>query len=28
VHGGLDAAAAKRYFADLARQGRYQRDVY
>jgi sulfite reductase (NADPH) flavoprotein alpha-component len=26
--GGMDAAAAKRFFADLARQGRYQRDVY
>ena len=28
TEGGMDAAAAKRYFADLARAGRYQRDVY
>lgn len=28
THGGMDAAGAKRYLADLARQGRYQRDVY
>lgn len=26
--GGMDAAAAKRYLAELARAGRYQRDVY
>ena len=26
--GGMDAAGAKKYFADLARAGRYQRDVY
>ena len=26
--GGMDAAAAKRYFAELAKAGRYQRDVY
>ena len=26
--GGMDAAAAKRYLGDLARAGRYQRDVY
>jgi sulfite reductase (NADPH) flavoprotein alpha-component len=26
--GGMDAQGAKRYFADLARNGRYQRDVY
>jgi sulfite reductase (NADPH) flavoprotein alpha-component len=28
TQGGMDAAAAKRYFSDLARAGRYQRDVY
>jgi sulfite reductase (NADPH) flavoprotein alpha-component len=28
TEGGMDAAAAKRYLADLARDGRYQRDVY
>jgi sulfite reductase (NADPH) flavoprotein alpha-component len=28
THGGMDTAAATRYFADLARSGRYQRDVY
>jgi sulfite reductase (NADPH) flavoprotein alpha-component len=28
THGGMDAAGAKRYLADLAKQGRYQRDVY
>ncbi|HEY1289599.1 MAG TPA: sulfite reductase subunit alpha [Burkholderiales bacterium] len=28
AQGGMDAAAAKRYFSDLARAGRYQRDVY
>lgn len=28
TQGGMDAAAAKRYLADLARDGRYQRDVY
>jgi sulfite reductase (NADPH) flavoprotein alpha-component len=28
IQGGMDAAAAKRYLADLARDGRYQRDVY
>jgi len=28
THGGMDAAAAKRYLCDLAREGRYQRDVY
>jgi sulfite reductase (NADPH) flavoprotein alpha-component len=28
TQGGMDAAAAKRYLADLAREGRYQRDVY
>ena len=28
TQGGMDAAAAKRYLADLARAGRYQRDVY
>jgi sulfite reductase (NADPH) flavoprotein alpha-component len=28
AHGGMDAAGAKRYLADLARSGRYQRDVY
>ena len=26
--GGMDSAGAKRYFADLAKAGRYQRDVY
>ncbi len=26
--GGMDAAGAKRYFAELAKAGRYQRDVY
>ena len=26
--GGMDVAGAKRYLADLAKQGRYQRDVY
>ena len=28
TQGGMDAAAAKRYLADLARDGHYQRDVY
>jgi sulfite reductase (NADPH) flavoprotein alpha-component len=28
TQGGMDAASAKRYFADLARDGRYLRDVY
>jgi len=28
TQGGMDAAAAKRWVADLARAGRYQRDVY
>ena len=28
TQGGMDAAAAKRYLAELARDGRYQRDVY
>ncbi len=28
TEGGMDAAAAKRFFAELARAGRYQRDVY
>lgn len=28
AEGGLDEAAARRYLADLARAGRYQRDVY
>lgn len=28
AQGGMDAAGAKRYFADLAKTGRYQRDVY
>jgi sulfite reductase (NADPH) flavoprotein alpha-component len=28
TQGGMDAANAKRYFADLAKAGRYQRDVY
>lgn len=28
TEGGMDAAAARRYLADLARAGRYQRDVY
>jgi sulfite reductase (NADPH) flavoprotein alpha-component len=28
TQGGMDAAAAKRHLADLARAGRYQRDVY
>ncbi len=28
THGGMDSAGAKRYLADLAKQGRYQRDVY
>jgi sulfite reductase (NADPH) flavoprotein alpha-component len=28
TQGGMDAASAKRYLADLARTGRYQRDVY
>jgi sulfite reductase (NADPH) flavoprotein alpha-component len=28
TQGGMDAAAAKRYLVDLARDGRYQRDVY
>ena len=28
TQGAMDAAAAKRYVADLARAGRYQRDVY
>ena len=28
TQGGMDAAAAKRYLAELARAGRYQRDVY
>jgi sulfite reductase (NADPH) flavoprotein alpha-component len=28
TQGGMDAVAAKRYLADLARDGRYQRDVY
>ena len=28
TEGGMDAAAARRYLAELARAGRYQRDVY
>jgi sulfite reductase (NADPH) flavoprotein alpha-component len=28
TEGGMDAAAAKRYLAEMARAGRYQRDVY
>ena len=28
TEGGMDAAAAKRYLGELARSGRYQRDVY
>jgi sulfite reductase (NADPH) flavoprotein alpha-component len=28
AEGGMDSAAAKRYVADLAKAGRYQRDVY
>ena len=28
AEGGMDAAGAKRYFADLAKEGRYRRDVY
>jgi sulfite reductase (NADPH) flavoprotein alpha-component len=28
IQGGMDTSAAKRYLADLAREGRYQRDVY
>jgi sulfite reductase (NADPH) flavoprotein alpha-component len=28
TQGGMDAAAAKRYLGELARAGRYQRDVY
>ena len=28
TEGGMDAAAAKRYLGELARAGRYQRDVY
>ncbi len=28
TQGGMDGVAAKRYLADLAREGRYQRDVY
>jgi sulfite reductase (NADPH) flavoprotein alpha-component len=28
AEGGMDAAGAKRFFAELARTGRYQRDVY
>ncbi len=28
TQGGMDAASAKRYLAELARDGRYQRDVY
>ena len=28
TQGGMDAAGAKRFFADLAKAGRYQRDVY
>ena len=28
AEGGMDAAGAKRYFAELTRAGRYQRDVY
>jgi sulfite reductase (NADPH) flavoprotein alpha-component len=28
TQGGMDSAAAKRYLADLARAGRYLRDVY
>jgi len=28
TQGGMDVATAKRYVADLAREGRYQRDVY
>ena len=28
TQGGMDAAAAKRYVGDLARAGRYQRDIY
>jgi len=28
MQGAMDVATAKRYFADMAREGRYQRDVY
>jgi sulfite reductase (NADPH) flavoprotein alpha-component len=28
TRGGMDAAAAKRYLGDLARESRYQRDAY
>ena len=28
TQGGMDASGAKRYFAELAKAGRYQRDVY
>jgi sulfite reductase (NADPH) flavoprotein alpha-component len=28
IQGGMDDAAARHYLADLAREGRYQRDVY
>ena len=28
TQGAMDAASAKHYLADLARAGRYQRDVY
>jgi sulfite reductase (NADPH) flavoprotein alpha-component len=28
TEGGMDAAGAKRYFAEMAKAGRYQRDVY
>ena len=28
TRGGMDSAAATRYLAELARAGRYQRDVY
>ena len=28
MQGGMDAAGAKRYFAELTKAGRYQRDVY
>ena len=28
TEGAMDAAGAKRFFQDLARAGRYQRDVY
>jgi len=28
TQGGMDGAAAKRFLVDLAKAGRYQRDVY